>query len=74
MTNSSMARLSIPTFYGPLYDAFLSPAASMVDEQHPPVYRGYKVGEFMGMFWNKEISSKAVLNSFKIEYPKNNGD
>jgi hypothetical protein len=31
----------------------------MVDEKHPALYKGYKVGEFLGMFWNK-ISSRSV--------------
>jgi isopenicillin N synthase-like dioxygenase len=74
VTNGSTARISIPTFYGPSYDAFLSPAASMVDEQHPALYREYKVGEFMGMFWNNKISSKSVLDYYKIEHPENNGE
>eukprot|EP00253_Pinus_taeda_P008671 PITA_08671 len=35
VTNASAARISIPTFYGLSEDAFIVPAASLVDEQHP---------------------------------------
>eukprot|EP00253_Pinus_taeda_P036028 PITA_36028 len=32
VTNESVARISISMFYGPLEDAFIAPAASLVDE------------------------------------------
>ena len=66
VTNASTARISIPTFYGPSDDAFIAPAASLVDEQHPALYRGYKFGEFKKVFWSKELKSKTVLDHFKI--------
>ena len=39
------SRISIPTFFRPVVDTFISPATSMVDEQHPALYRGYKFEE-----------------------------
>jgi len=74
VTNASTARISIPMFYGPSEDAFIAPAASLVDEQRPALYRGYKLGEFMRLFWSQELKSKTVLDHFKIEYPENNGE
>ena len=74
ITNASAARISISTFYGPSEDAFISPAASLVDEQHPAQYKGYKFGEFMRIFWSQELKNKTVLDHFKIEYIENNGE
>jgi len=66
LASGSKTRISIPTFYGPSNDVFLSPAASMVDEEHPAMYRGYKVAEFMEMFYTQEKSSRSALDYFKI--------
>jgi len=73
VTNKSTARISIPTFYGPSEEAFIAPAESLVDEQHPALYKGFKFGEFMKIFWGQELKNKTVLDHFKIEYPENNG-
>eukprot|EP00253_Pinus_taeda_P004615 PITA_04615 len=72
VTNASAARISIPTFYGPSEDAFIAPTTSLVDEQHPARYKGYKFGEFMRIFWSQELKNKTVLDNFKIEYAENN--
>eukprot|EP00253_Pinus_taeda_P031131 PITA_31131 len=74
VTNASTARISIPTFYGPSEDAFIAPAASLVDEQHPAQYKGYKFGEFMRILWRQELKNKTMLDHFKIEYTENNGE
>ncbi|KAH9324282.1 hypothetical protein KI387_004460 [Taxus chinensis] len=66
ITNTTTARVSIPTFYGPSLDAFISPAETMVDEEHPALYRGYRHEEFMGEFRNQGLSSKSILERFKI--------
>ncbi len=68
VTNASTVRISIPTFYNPSEDAFIAPAPSMVDEEHPPLYRGYKYEEFLGVFWSKGLKSKTVLDHFKMEF------
>jgi len=70
VTNASSARISIPMFCTPAEDAFIAPAASLVDEQHPPVYRGYKFEEFWKAFWSQVLGRKTVLDTFKIEYPE----
>ncbi|GLJ42596.1 hypothetical protein SUGI_0882920 [Cryptomeria japonica] len=67
ITNNTTARISIPSFYGPSLDAFISPAESMVDEEHPALYRGYRFEEYMGVFWSQELRSKSILDGFKIE-------
>jgi hypothetical protein len=72
VTNASTARISISTFYGPSKDAFIAPAASMVDGQHPALYWGYQFGDFMRVFWGQELKRKRVLDHFKIEYPEDN--
>eukprot|EP00253_Pinus_taeda_P013338 PITA_13338 len=73
VTNAFATRISIPTFYGPSEDAFIAPTSSLVDEQHPVRYKGYKFGEFMRIFWSQELKNKTVLDHFKIEYTENNG-
>jgi isopenicillin N synthase-like dioxygenase len=67
VTNMYSARISIPTFYLPGDDAFIAPAMSIVDEQQPAVYRGYKFEEFLGAFWSEALKGKKVLDRFKIE-------
>jgi len=66
VTNMDSARISIPTFWNPGEDAFIAPAASMVDEQHPAVYRGYNFEEFARAFWSQGLKGKSVLDRFKI--------
>eukprot|EP00253_Pinus_taeda_P006253 PITA_06253 len=66
VTNMNSARISIPTFWNPGDDAFIAPAASMVDERHPAVYRGYKFEEFARAFWSQGLKGKSVLDRFKI--------
>jgi len=65
VTNMYTSRISIPTFYLPGDEAFIAPASSMVDEQQPAVYRGYKFEEFLETFW--ELKGKSVVDRFKIE-------
>ncbi|XP_057836530.2 protein DMR6-LIKE OXYGENASE 1 [Cryptomeria japonica] len=67
VTNTSTARISIPTFYGPSFDAFIAPAASMVIEEHPALYRGYKFEEYMAAFWSQGLKGKSILDRFKIQ-------
>jgi len=67
VTNASIARISIPTFYYPSVDAFIAPAPSMVDEGHPVQYRGYTFDEFLGVFWSQGLIKKTVLEHFKIQ-------
>ncbi|XP_057836576.2 LOW QUALITY PROTEIN: protein DMR6-LIKE OXYGENASE 1 [Cryptomeria japonica] len=67
VTNKTTARISIPTFYGPSFDSFIAPAASMVDEEHPALYRGYKNEEYMRIFWSQGLEGKGILDRFKIE-------
>lgn len=68
VTNASTARISISTFYNPSQEVFIAPAASLVDEQHPALYRGYQLEEFMRVFWAQELKGKNALHNFKIEY------
>jgi isopenicillin N synthase-like dioxygenase len=67
VTNMYTSRISIPTFYNPGVEAFIAPASTMVDEQQPALYRGYKFEEFWGAFWSQGLKGKSVLDSFKVE-------
>eukprot|EP00253_Pinus_taeda_P006491 PITA_06491 len=66
ITNASTTRISVATFCGPSEDAFIAPAAPLVDEQHPALYRGYEFGEFKRVIWSKELKGKKALDHFKI--------
>eukprot|EP00253_Pinus_taeda_P034102 PITA_34102 len=68
--NASTTRIPVITFCNPSPDAFISPPKSMVDEQHPALYREYEFGEFRGVFWCQELKGKNSLDHFKIENPK----
>eukprot|EP01018_Ginkgo_biloba_P034488 Gb_32875 [translate_table: standard] len=70
ITNTATARISIPTFYGPTDEAFIAPAESVVDEEHPAVYRGYRFGEFLDVFWSQGLKSKSVLDHFRLDNRK----
>ncbi|XP_057836574.2 protein DMR6-LIKE OXYGENASE 1 [Cryptomeria japonica] len=68
ITNTTTTRISIPTFYGPSLDTFIAPAASMVDEKHPALYRGYKFEEYTKAFWSQSaLKRRSTLDRFKIE-------
>ncbi|XP_059066720.1 protein DMR6-LIKE OXYGENASE 1 [Cryptomeria japonica] len=68
VTNTTTAHISIPTFYGPSSDTFVAPAASMVDEERPALYRSYKFEEYMAAFWSQcGLKGKRILDRFKIE-------
>uniref|UniRef100_A0A0D6QZJ6 Fe2OG dioxygenase domain-containing protein n=1 Tax=Araucaria cunninghamii TaxID=56994 RepID=A0A0D6QZJ6_ARACU len=64
VTNSSTARMSIATFYGPSTDVFIAPVQSMIDGQNPALYKGYRLEEYMSVFRNKGLKGKSVLDSF----------
>ncbi|XP_059065973.1 protein DMR6-LIKE OXYGENASE 2 isoform X2 [Cryptomeria japonica] len=68
VTNSTKARISIPTFYGPSTDAFIAPAKSLVIEEcgHPALYRGFIFEEYLKKYKSQELKSKTVLDCFKI--------
>ncbi|XP_057836586.2 protein DMR6-LIKE OXYGENASE 1 [Cryptomeria japonica] len=67
VTNKTAARISIPTFYSPSLETFIGPAPSMVDDEHPALYRRYKYEEYMTAFWNQSLKGKSILDRFKIE-------
>ncbi|GLJ42595.1 hypothetical protein SUGI_0882910 [Cryptomeria japonica] len=67
VTNSTTARITIPTFYGPSLDAFISPAESMVDEDHPALYKGFTCGEYFKAFRSQGLKGKSLLDRFKIQ-------
>eukprot|EP01018_Ginkgo_biloba_P034319 Gb_03468 [translate_table: standard] len=67
VTNSTKARISIPTFYGPSRDAFMAPLASLVDDvEHPALYRRYKFQEFLDVFFSQGLMGKCVLEHFRM--------
>eukprot|EP00253_Pinus_taeda_P025153 PITA_25153 len=74
ITNVSTARISVATFCSPSVDVLIAPAASLVDEQHPALYTGFKVQEFVRVGYSDELKGKKLLDYFKIQYPEDNGE
>ena len=66
ITNSARARISIPTFYAPSMEAFVAPAAPLIDDEHPPLYRGFTYREYFDVFYSQGLKRKTVLEHFLI--------
>ncbi|XP_031493945.1 protein DMR6-LIKE OXYGENASE 2-like [Nymphaea colorata] len=66
VVNTDKERISIPTFYCPSPDAIIRPAAQLVDDQHPPLYRSYTYSEFYEKFWDHGLQSQSCVDNFLI--------
>jgi isopenicillin N synthase-like dioxygenase len=58
-------RISIPTFYCPSHDAFIGPAPSLIDDDHPALYRNFAYSEYYQKFWNHGLATETCLGMFK---------
>ncbi|XP_011620893.1 protein DMR6-LIKE OXYGENASE 1-like isoform X1 [Amborella trichopoda] len=64
VTNSTAARISIPTFYGPSSDTLIGPADALVNKENPAIYKSYIFAEFFDAFWSKDAKKKSALDDF----------
>jgi hypothetical protein len=68
VTNKTHPRTSIALFFSPAIDAHISPAAALVDEEHPPRYREFTYVEYLKNFYqNGGPNKKVILSRFQSE-------
>ena len=65
VVNSNSERISIPTFYCPSPDAVIKQPESLVDEEHPSIYRSFTYAEYYEKFWDHGLNSESCLDLFK---------
>ncbi|KAF4404124.1 hypothetical protein G4B88_014580 [Cannabis sativa] len=68
VVNSSMERLSVPTFYCPSLDAIMEPAKDLVNEQNPAVYRSFTYADYYQKFWDRGLNTECCLDLFKTDH------
>ncbi|KAM0942003.1 putative 2'-deoxymugineic-acid 2'-dioxygenase [Dioscorea sansibarensis] len=67
VTCSTMSRISIATFIYPGSDCVIGPAKQLIDEKNPPIFREFKLKEFMSIY-NGHIGDTAnIMDAFKIK-------
>ncbi|KAF5204390.1 Dmr6-like oxygenase [Thalictrum thalictroides] len=66
VTNSRKKRISIPTFYGPSYDAEIKPADSLVAANvHGPLYVPFTFEQFLSHFYSQKLVT-TTLEHFEV--------
>lgn len=63
------ARVSIATFFNPGKrgeSVFYGPLPELVSPVKPARYRNFTLAEFMGTFFGKELSSRSLIDHFKL--------
>ncbi|KAJ1399522.1 Oxoglutarate/iron-dependent dioxygenase [Sesbania bispinosa] len=60
VTNKVHPRVSMAMFYGPNMNTVIGPIHDLIDEEHPPKYRSYRLSEFIEEFYNQEGSRRMV--------------
>lgn len=66
IVNSSVSRISIPTFYCPSPDAAIEPASSLTNPNNPARYRKFTYEEYYRKFWSKNLDGKTCLEFFSV--------
>jgi isopenicillin N synthase-like dioxygenase len=66
IVNSSVSRISIPTFYCPSPDAVIEPASSLINPDNPVRYGKFTYEEYYQKFWSKTLDRKACLDYFAV--------
>ncbi|XP_038684929.1 protein DMR6-LIKE OXYGENASE 2-like [Tripterygium wilfordii] len=67
VVNCSKERISIPTFHCPSPDAVIAPAAPLIDDDHPVLYKKFTYAEYYAKFWNRGLNTETCLDAFKVE-------
>ncbi|KAL2547044.1 2-oxoglutarate (2OG) and Fe(II)-dependent oxygenase superfamily protein [Forsythia ovata] len=68
VTNKDSYRVSIAMFYGPNKEIIIGPIEDLIDEQHPPMYRKYRYGEFLEEFHRQEGTRRRVMEMFELKH------
>jgi len=74
IVNSSVSRISIPTFYCPSPDAVIEPASSLINHDNPIRYRKFTYEEYYKKFWSKSLDGKTCLDYFTVNDARNSAN
>uniref|UniRef100_A0A7N0VFP0 Fe2OG dioxygenase domain-containing protein n=1 Tax=Kalanchoe fedtschenkoi TaxID=63787 RepID=A0A7N0VFP0_KALFE len=65
--SSKALRVSLAVFYGPNKDTMISPIEELVDDEHPPMYREYKMSEFLDQFVRQRGKRRMAKEIFQVQ-------
>lgn len=68
MNTREEPRVSIAIFFSPgkRGDSVYGPLPGLVSSENPPKYRNFTMGEFFGKFFSRDLSSKSLIDHFKL--------
>ncbi|KAJ7521794.1 hypothetical protein O6H91_19G068200 [Diphasiastrum complanatum] len=66
ITNSEKARVSIVMYCAPSLDTQIFPFKELVDNDHPPLFRGFTYADYRTSFYSKRREGKQPLESMRI--------
>uniref|UniRef100_A0A2C9W6X7 Fe2OG dioxygenase domain-containing protein n=1 Tax=Manihot esculenta TaxID=3983 RepID=A0A2C9W6X7_MANES len=66
--NSQKERLSIVAFHSPRFDGDISPAASLITEETPALFKRIKVKEYFNGYLSRELRFKSYLDTLRIQH------
>lgn len=66
VVNEKAARISVGTAHGPPIDSIVSPAPELVQEDHPPAYRGITYRDYLMLQQSQELNKKSCLDRIRI--------
>eukprot|EP01018_Ginkgo_biloba_P034361 Gb_06109 [translate_table: standard] len=69
VVNERQYRMSIVMFLSPQDDVVIGPAAELIDEAHPRLYKPISSGEYASSYMSQDIRGKSVLDSLLLEQP-----
>ncbi|KAF7836601.1 protein SRG1-like [Senna tora] len=64
--NCEKERLSIATFYSPIYETEIGPAPSLVTQQTPPQFKRIRVEDYFKGLFSRELDKKSYLDAMRI--------
>ncbi|XP_059077590.1 codeine O-demethylase-like [Cryptomeria japonica] len=64
VTSKENARLSIAIFYSPGFDAEISPALELIDENHPCLFKKFIHEDFIRHYMSHKIEGKKALYEY----------
>lgn len=65
VVNSDRPRMSVASFLCPCNDVVLGPAAKLISEDSPAVYRDYTYAEYYSKFWSRNLDQEHCLELFR---------
>jgi isopenicillin N synthase-like dioxygenase len=65
VVNADRPRMSVASFLCPCNDVLIGPAAKLVTEGSPAVYRDYTYAEYYSKFWSRNLDQEHCLELFR---------